>query len=225
MANVKRMRQGVVKLGSFGLTRPQDSGLLAMVVAASLISWFVITNHDPAPAVARVTPVLAERSAPATSSSQSTSPRPTSPRRGSSLVIAPVALTARGLKTAAASLGQAVFWVGEAPGFRYELSRSSTGDVLVRYLPLDAKVGERRQFLTVGTYPFPNAFATAQAGISQGGIRWQRIANGGLASYRQAEPHSVYLAFPNLDYRIQVFDPSAAQARGLVASGRVRPVG
>jgi hypothetical protein len=220
VANVKHKSQTTAGLGSFRLSRPQDSGVLAMVVAAALISWFAITNHNPAPAISRVAPVPAELSAPAT-----TTPAAASGGQGTSLVIKAVTLTAERLKARTASLGQPVYWAGAVPGARYELSRSRAGNVLIRYLPPGVEAGQPGQFLTVGTYPFLHAFTTAQAAMQQPGIRSQQLAGGGLASYREAQPTSIYLAFPNIDYRIQVYDPSPAEARGLVGSGRVQRVG
>jgi hypothetical protein len=220
VANGKRNGWRTGGLVSLGLSRLKDTGVLAMLAAATLISWLLIRNHNPAPALPRVAPVPAQIAALAGSI-----PSPASSGQSTLGAIAPVALSARSLKAKIASLGQPVFWAGAVAGARYELSRSSNGDVLVRYLPRGAKAGEPGPFLTVGTYPFPNAYATAQASLRQPGVRSRQLGGGAIASYLKSDPSSIYLAIQNVDYRIQVFDPSPAEARALVASGRVQPVG
>jgi len=201
------------------LSRPQDTGVLAMVAAAALVAWLLIRNDNPAPAVSRVAPVPAKIAALAGKLASPATSATSTPG-----AIAPIALSAQALKAKVATLGQIVFWAGAVSGARYELSRSVNGDVLVRYLPPGVKAGDPGSFLTVGTYPFPDAYATAQASLQQSGISWKRLADGAIASYLKTQPNSIYLAVPNLDYRIQVFDPSADEARGVVDSGRVRPV-
>jgi len=203
----------------FGLPRPADSGVVAMGAAAALVSWIVITHHDPAAAISRVAPVPAVLSTPAATATPSTS------GNSASVAIAPVALTAERLKRMTASFTQPVFWVGAVPGVRYELSRTKDGNVFVRYLPPGVRAGQRGQFLTVGTYPFPNAYSAAEVTVRQSGVRWQRLSDGALASYRQTQPNNIYLAYPNIDYKIQLYDASPAEARQLVATGRVQPIG
>jgi hypothetical protein len=50
------------------------------------------------------------------------------------------------------------------------------------------------------------------------------VGGGGVAFYSPSAPTSVYLAYPGTDVQIEVFDPSADQARVLVESGAVRAV-
>jgi hypothetical protein len=51
-----------------------------------------------------------------------------------------------------------------------------------------------------------------------------KISGGGLAIASRQVPRSVYFAYPRSSYLIEVFDPSPAQARRLVLSGKVRPI-
>jgi hypothetical protein len=130
------------------------------------------------------------------------------------------------LNAFASSVGHPIYWVGSQPSFTYELSRTKDGRVYIRYLPTGAKLGNPNpNYLTVGTYPQPNAFATLRATAKKQGIRTLHLAGGGLAFQYKNRPTSVYLAYPGSDYQIEVFDPSAARALQLVASGQVKPVG
>ena len=136
------------------------------------------------------------------------------------------AVSLRRLDGLASSIGHPIYWVGPRPGFTYELSRTGDGRVYIRYLPAGAKVGDKKpDYLTVGTYPQPNAFATLRATARKQGNRTIRLAGGGLAFRYKARPTSLYLAYPGSDYQVEVFDPSPARALQLVASGRVTAVG
>ena len=69
------------------------------------------------------------------------------------------AVTPAELKSLATSLAQPIYWVGPEPRVTYELTQTTGGLIYVRYLPAGVEVGDRRTFLTVGTYPVNNAFA------------------------------------------------------------------
>lgn len=126
----------------------------------------------------------------------------------------------------ARSVGHPVYWAGPQPRFTYELSRTKDGRVYIRYLPPGVKVGTSKpDYLTIGTYPQRNAFATLRATAKKQGARLIGLADGGLAFQYKSRPTSVYFAFPGSNYQIEVFDPSSARALQLVVSGQVLPVG
>jgi hypothetical protein len=130
------------------------------------------------------------------------------------------------LNAFASTVGHPIYWVGSQPSFTYELSRTKDGRVYIRYLPAGVKLGNPNpNYLTVGTYPQPNAFATLKATAKKQGMRTLHLARGGLAFQYKNRPTSVYLAYPGSDFQIEVFDPSASRALQLVASGQVKPVG
>src|SRR6266540_4712590 len=109
------------------------------------------------------------------------------------------------------SVGHPIYWVGSQPRFTYELSRTKDGRVYIRYLPPGVKLGNSNpNYLTVGTYPQPHAFATLRATAKNEGVQTIQLAGGGLAFQYKSRPTSVYLAYPESDYQIEVFDPSPA---------------
>jgi hypothetical protein len=146
-----------------------------------------------------------------------TSSKPTSP---SAVPIGPVAVSASGLATLGRSVGQPIYWAGPRKGYLYELKRDADGNVYVRYLPSGVKVGAPGGFLTVATYPFAGAF---QALENVKDAQHVSIPRGGLALIGQTYKKSIHLAFPNVDYQVEVYDPSAARALEIVTSGQVRP--
>jgi hypothetical protein len=136
------------------------------------------------------------------------------------------AASIRSLNALASSVRHPVYWAGSQPRFTYELSRTKDGRIYIRYLPPGVKLGDRRpNYLTVGTYPQRNAFATLRATAKKQQSPTIRLAGSGLAFQDKNRPTSVYLAYPGLAYQIEVFDPSPGRARELVASGQIKPMG
>lgn len=129
------------------------------------------------------------------------------------------------LKAFATTLGHPIYWAGPEPGTTYELTRTRTGNVYIRYLPQGAAVGDRKPaYLTIGTYPVRNALGILQATAAKNHVATIAVGNGGRALVDTKHPTSVYVAYPNLDLQIEVYDPSAQRARQLVTSGHIAPV-
>lgn len=117
-----------------------------------------------------------------------------------------------------------VYWAGPKAG-TYELTRTTTGRIYVRYLPSAARVGVRApNYLTIGTYPARTAFGNLQRAARRRGAFSLAIGGGGLLVFNQARPKSVYFAYPNSAYQVEVFAPSPQQARALVLSGQITPI-
>ena len=106
---------------------------------------------------------------------------------------------------------------------KLELTSTSDG-TFVRYLPLNAPIGDSTRAITVGTYPMRNAYATAAGRAKATQMTSRETAGGGLAVWSKTRPTSVYLAFPGVPQLVEVYAPDADQARTLALSGRIRPV-
>lgn len=131
------------------------------------------------------------------------------------------AASVKQIQNLAASLGQPVFWVGARKGFTYELTKLASGNIYVRYLPAGVKVGAGKPYLTVVTYAFPGAFAAIQKQAAARGAVSVKVAHGGIAVLDAAYPKSVHLAYPSVNYQVEVFDPTPAHAMEMVAAGQV----
>jgi hypothetical protein len=124
------------------------------------------------------------------------------------------------------TIGHPIYWAGPFGGNTYELSRTKDGRVYVRYLPKGTRIGDPKPaYLTVGTYPQAQAFATLKANAKKQGVPTIALRGGGLAFADKNRPTSVYVAYPGSAYQIEVYHPSADRARALVESGRIVPVG
>jgi hypothetical protein len=136
--------------------------------------------------------------------------------------IGPLAVTPATLLGFAAALGRPIYWMGPVRGYTYELTETSTGNVFVRYLPPGVRIGDKRAaFRVIGTYPYANALA-ALAAVPH--AHRDRIAGGGLVVGTTADPKSVHIAYPGVDYQIEVYDPVPGHARATALSGRVQPI-
>ncbi len=141
---------------------------------------------------------------------------PGSPRENRPVVVSPKSLTR------VATAGQRpIYWAGPLPNMTYELTKTSQGGSLVRYLPPGVAIGAQTPQLTVGTYPFAKPLAAIRRLSLAKGATLIKLAGGGLAVADPHFPKSIYLAFPGSNYEIEVFDPSLARARQLVTSGQI----
>jgi hypothetical protein len=135
----------------------------------------------------------------------------------------PVRISLQGLTTLGGALTQPIYWAGSRAGQQYELTKATDGRVWIRYLPAGAKIGEQNTpYLTIGTYPVPNAFAATLA-VAKSGVRIP-VGKGAIAFYSSTRRTSVYIAYKGSDYQIEVFAPSAKAAHTLVASHKVQVI-
>ena len=118
-----------------------------------------------------------------------------------------------------------VYWAGQKPGQQYELTITEDGNIFVRYLDPNVPIGSRDvASLTIGTYPVTNAYAALQAIAQKPGARTDQTPDGGLVVTNSKNPQSVYIAYPNTNYEIEVYDPNPKSALEVATSGTVQPV-
>ena len=138
--------------------------------------------------------------------------------------ILPTLFTASGLQTLAAGLNQPVYWIGPVPGDRYEVTRTTANAVYVRYLPLGVDAGTRQgKYLLIATYPLYQALASLKTSDNGHPLRVAG-AKGAIAVVEGGKPTNVRVAFPNVDYEVELYDPSPKKARKLARSGALTPV-
>jgi len=147
-------------------------------------------------------------------------PVPGRPTLTTGLATAPQGLTLAGLRAFAKRVGHPVYWIGPRTNTTYEVTQTTDGRIYVRYLPRRTPVGTTKPFLTVGTYPVPDALKATEAKASAGGSVRVPAASGGVAFYASSRPTNVYEAFPGVDYQLEIYDPSRGAA-ALVSAGRI----
>lgn len=128
------------------------------------------------------------------------------------------------LRDFAGSGGRTLYWAGDLPGRRLELTEAK-GNFWVRYLTGDAVVGDGRPaFTTIGSYPLDSSLSEVRDRSKAKGMDSRPAPGGGLATWSVKQPNSVYLGFPDSNVLIEVYDPDALRARELAISGEVEPV-
>ena len=189
-----------------GRRRPRlrAGAAVALAAGAGLAAWAIV-GHDGA----------------GSSSTSSVSPPAPATTAATAKPIGPVALSAKGLRTLTSSVHQPVYWAGPQAGYLYELTRTSTGTVFIRYLPPGVKAGAKQQkYLIIATYPFVNP-VKALKNLSGTHLV---IPGGGVAMVDRVHPQSVHLAYPGVDDQVEIYDPSPARSLRIARSGEVRPV-
>jgi hypothetical protein len=129
------------------------------------------------------------------------------------------------LQKLAASTSLPLYWAGPRAGTRYELTRTGSGAVYVRYLPRGAEAGERDPALTVVTYPVQDALASIENAATSAGSSRIELPGGGLAVVNPARSTNIHFAYPGQDVQVEVYSPQPGVARRLVTSGAVRSLG
>jgi hypothetical protein len=118
-----------------------------------------------------------------------------------------------------------IYWAGEQDGTELELSQPDRERTYVRYLTGDAAAGDKRaDFLTVSTYVQPNPVAVLRRQSKRSGGTTGRAPGNATVYYDQANPSSLYLAYPGSSVEVEVYDPSFARALRLVNSGQIAVV-
>src|SRR5262249_49590319 len=136
----------------------------------------------------------------------------------------PLLLGEQGLQALAGSRTDPIYWAGARPGTTYEVTRTESGHIFVRYLPTGAGAAARGStYLTVATYPQPNAPAQLPPAPRRSGSVTIRVAGGGLFVSAAARPTNFYLAYPGAHEQVEIYDPPAPEALRFARSGRVRP--
>jgi hypothetical protein len=176
--------------------------VVAIALAAALVVWLLVRGNDDS------------------SRNSSTTTEQTTTALG------PVAATTDRLRAVSDEAGHPVYWVGPRQDRTYELTRTTSGRIFIRYLPPGAAVGNQRaRYTIVATYPTKDALDVLRRLSTQAGEKSASVPGGGLAVYSTSSPTNVYVAYPDADVQIEVFDPSAKRALRLATSGRVAPVG
>jgi hypothetical protein len=200
-----QLKPAISQLDRLGrLPRVRLGAVIAIALAAAFVAWLAATNGSHSPA--KNPPVISQSGAIEKVAGTG-----------------PVAASVADLKRFAAAVGHPIYWAGPMAGNTYELTQTRIGRVYVRYLPPGVPVGVKKPFLTIATYPFPHAFNAVNALVKNqgGGIK---LDHGGIALVDRAYPKSVHLAYPGSDYEVEVFSPSPASSREIVASGQIASI-
>ena len=130
-----------------------------------------------------------------------------------------VALTESELISAVKAVGGSIYWLGSAAGAKYTFNNVADDQNFIRYLPGGNGLTDTEQkYRIIATYKDATAYQTMKtAAKSDTGVS---ITNpdGSIVYYLKASPLHVYLAFKNLAYQIEIFDPTPGAALKLATT-------
>ncbi len=137
-----------------------------------------------------------------------------------------VALSEAELLAEASGLGGPAYWVGPREGTEsYELTTTEDGRTYIRYLTGDAEAGDKRaDFISVATYPFPDA----EAGLKRSAASGEgNLEHGqGYDLLVPAAGNNVYVVFDDQpDIQVEVFSPQPGEAEQLARTDELKPLG
>ena len=134
-------------------------------------------------------------------------------------------VSAEELRSFARDSDRPVYWAGNTPGFKLELTKTRKGNVYVRYLPEDVAIGDRKAiYTTIGSYPINNAFTVATRAARERGATRSNAPGGGIVVVRRNRPRSAYIAYPGSNVLVEVYASEPDAAKRLAVSGRVGAV-
>ena len=136
--------------------------------------------------------------------------------------IGPVLMTPQKLKAESRLLRVSIYWAGPLAGYSYEFTRNTKGYFYVRYLPQGTPVGTKgANWTIISTYPFNDAFHSlkkAAHGAALPGV------GGSIYYVNPSFRSSVLVAWPNVNYQVEVYDPKPAIAATIASTGQLSPV-
>lgn len=136
-----------------------------------------------------------------------------------------VALSEAELLAEASGLGGPAYWVGPREGTEsYELTTTEDGRIYIRYLTGDAEAGdESAEFISVGTYPFPEAKAWLQRSARGSG---GEVEQGQGYELLVGDSNNAYVVFDDEpDLQVEIYSPEPGEAEQLARDGALSPLG
>ena len=130
-----------------------------------------------------------------------------------------VALTESELISAVKAVGGSIYWLGSAAGAKYTFNNVADDQNFIRYLPGGNGLTDTEQkYRIIATYKDATAYQTMKtAAKSDTGVSVTN-PDGSIVYYLKASPLHVYLAFKNLAYQIEIFDPTPGSALKLATT-------
>lgn len=128
------------------------------------------------------------------------------------------------LPNAVSSVDHPVYWLGPKAGDQYELTVISDGRAYIRYLPQGVPAESGETYLTIGSYAFQDPVSELKKLGQRPGSRTFAVPGGGLGLTTESASQHVYIAYPDENVEIEVFDPRTGTAEQVVKRGDLTPI-
>lgn len=117
-----------------------------------------------------------------------------------------------------------LYWAGEIPDTKIELTLTATSGTFVRYIPTDAEAGNSDKYLTVATYEAISGYE----GLKTADKKIATVENsksGAVITVFDDRPLSTYFSFQNAAFQVEVFSPKKGESKKLTDDGSIGLVG
>lgn len=130
-----------------------------------------------------------------------------------------VCLTESELKSIISENNIQAYWTGPLKDATYSLNSSTAGQVFIRYVPKGEECDDvRPNFRVIATYEEVDAFATTEsAGTTADGVSLLNT-DGSIVYFNKNVPTNVYVAYPGINYQIEIYDPDPKEAVSLATT-------
>ena len=137
-----------------------------------------------------------------------------------------VALTEAELIADVKKLNRVVYWTGSQNGAKYTLNAATTGQVYVRYLPNGKGLSDTAaNYRVIATYDVNDAYTSTKAAANTSNGISITNPEGAAVFYKKDTPTNVYVAFQNLNYQMEIYDPGDGVSIGLASgSGALKQI-
>jgi hypothetical protein len=113
-----------------------------------------------------------------------------------------------------------VYWAGNVPDTKIELTATARHGIFVRYLPKSAKAGDSRKYLTVATYSALDGYAALNSAKQKVAVV-SHGQNGAVIVVFKERPLSTYFSFQNAAFQVEVFAPEVGRSKSLTDDGSI----
>lgn len=130
-----------------------------------------------------------------------------------------VCLTESELKSIIRENNIQAYWTGPIKDATYSLNSSTAGQVFIRYVPKGEECDDvRPNFRVIATYEEVDAFATTEsAGTTADGVSLLNT-DGSIVYFNKNVPTNIYVAYPGINYQIEIYDPDPKEAVSLATT-------
>ncbi len=120
------------------------------------------------------------------------------------------------LRAVAAESQEIIYWAGALQGYSYSLTIGTSGSAIVRYIPDSATAqSDSISQRAIATYPSAQAWDKSLIAAGRAGVTSFRNPDGSLVFYDGKESTSIFMAFPEQDIQVEIFDARIGQALNL----------
>lgn len=189
-ATINTTRQTILQLAEEDRERHTPLFFVALIAAVAVISAFITFGISQ-----QIKPTVDSRTTLAARTSGG------------------VCLTESQLKKLVKDEKITAYWAGPVSQATYSINTTNAGQVFVRYVLKGQNCdSENNDFRVIATYTLANAFESTKAAGSQSNGVSLANQDGSVVYFSKDTPTNVYIAYPALDYQIEIYDPNPKEA-------------